>query len=89
MLLILPVNLCQKCIPDSVDLKTKRKAFDTVMAVRRHEEEKKILVKEMNHHWKYLSARADGLKELSCIISSEATESMYYNLQYNKHHTQL
>ena len=53
--LILPVNLCPKCISDSVDLKTKRKAFDTVMAVRRHEEEKKILVKEMNHHWKYLS----------------------------------
>ena len=73
---ILPVNLCLKCIPETVDLRTKRKAFDIVMAVRRLEEEKKILVTEMNHHWKCLSTRADGLAKLSCIVS-EPMKGMY------------
>ncbi|XP_041825293.1 uncharacterized protein LOC121629654 [Melanotaenia boesemani] len=36
---------------DSVDLRTKRRAFDLVMAVKRLQEEKTILVKEMDHHW--------------------------------------
>ncbi|XP_058629943.1 uncharacterized protein LOC131539389 [Onychostoma macrolepis] len=44
---------------DSVDLRTKRKAFDIVMAVRRLEEEKRILIAEMNKHWKSLCTRAD------------------------------
>ncbi|XP_042607829.1 uncharacterized protein LOC122142195 [Cyprinus carpio] len=46
----------------SVDLSTKRKAFDIVMAVRRLEEEKRILIAEMNKHWKSLCTRADTLK---------------------------
>ncbi|KAI4806955.1 hypothetical protein KUCAC02_017745, partial [Chaenocephalus aceratus] len=49
---------------------TKRRAFDLVMAVKRLEEEKKILVTEMNHHWKVLSTRSDSLKELSCLQNS-------------------
>ncbi|KAJ4923580.1 hypothetical protein JOQ06_021491, partial [Pogonophryne albipinna] len=53
---------------DSVDLKTKRKAFDIIMAIRRLQEEKKIVVTEMDHHWKALKARADSLKELSCLL---------------------
>ncbi|KAJ4931160.1 hypothetical protein JOQ06_025458 [Pogonophryne albipinna] len=56
---------------DSFDLRTKRRAFDLVMAVKRlEEEEKKILVPEMNHHWKVLSTRSDSLKELSCLQNS-------------------
>lgn len=49
------------------------------MAVRRLEEEKEILVREMNHHWKSLSTRTDTLKELSCLISSETMKSVYLN----------
>ncbi|XP_033997504.1 uncharacterized protein LOC117491563 [Trematomus bernacchii] len=37
---------------DSFDLRTKRRTFDLVMAVKRLQEEKKILITEMNHHWK-------------------------------------
>lgn len=58
------------CIPDSVDLRTKRKAFDTVMAVRRLEEEKRILIAEMNKHWKSLCTRADTLKQMSSQLSN-------------------
>ncbi|KAI9534042.1 hypothetical protein NQZ68_018411 [Dissostichus eleginoides] len=55
-------------VENSVDLKTKRKAFDIIMAIRRLQEEKKIVVTEMDHHWKALKARADSLKELSCLL---------------------
>lgn len=58
------------CIPDSVDLRTKRKAFDIVMAVRRLEEEKRILIAEMNKHWKSLCTRADTLKHMSSQLSN-------------------
>ena len=68
---------CHKCFLDIVDLRTKRKAFDAVMAVRRLEEEKKILVMEMNHHWKSLSARGDSLRELSYMVSRATVESMH------------
>ncbi|CAM4568525.1 unnamed protein product [Leuciscus chuanchicus] len=61
---------------DTVDLKTKRKAFDVVMAIRRLEEEKKIVLSEMAKHWKSLSTRADTLKEMSCQLSSEALKSV-------------
>ncbi|XP_052445580.1 uncharacterized protein LOC127987330 isoform X1 [Carassius gibelio] len=56
---------------DSVDLRTKRRAFDIIMSVRRLEEELKILVAEMDHHWKSLSTRADTLRELSHMFASE------------------
>lgn len=65
------------CIPDAVDLKIKRKAFDVVMAIRRLEEEKKIVLSEMAKHWKSLSTRADTLKEMSSQLSSEALQSTY------------
>lgn len=68
---------CQKYFLDLVDLRTKRRAFDNVMAIRRLEEEKKILVMEMNHHWKSLSSRGDSLKELSIQVSSATVESMH------------
>ncbi|RXN30287.1 ATP-binding cassette sub-family D member 3 [Labeo rohita] len=60
---------------DSVDLRTKRKAFDIIMSVRRLQEEQKILVAEMDHHWKYLSTRAETLRELSCLFASETLQS--------------
>ena len=49
-----------------------------LMAVRRLEEEKVILVTEMNKHWKSLCNHADSLKERSSQLSSEAA-SMYLN----------
>lgn len=64
------------CIPDSVDLRTKRKAFDIVMAVRRLEEEKRILIAEMNKHWKSLCSRADTLKQMSSQLAN-VTSGMY------------
>ncbi|KAI4790703.1 hypothetical protein KUCAC02_034462 [Chaenocephalus aceratus] len=39
----------------------------STLAVQRLQEEKKILLTEMNHHWKVLSTRRDSLKELSCL----------------------
>lgn len=57
------------CITDSADLRTKRKAFDIVMAVRRLEEEKGILIAEMNKHWKSLCTHADTLKQMSSQLS--------------------
>ncbi|XP_056105926.1 uncharacterized protein LOC130084492 [Rhinichthys klamathensis goyatoka] len=64
---------------DAVDLKTKRKAFDVVMAIRRLEE-KKIVLSEMAKHWKSLSTRADTLKEMSSQLSSEALQSELWAL---------
>ncbi|XP_058629933.1 uncharacterized protein LOC131539383 [Onychostoma macrolepis] len=60
---------------DSVDLRTKRKAFDIIMSLRRLQEEQKILVAEMDNHWKYLSTRADTLRELSCLFASETLKN--------------
>ncbi|XP_042610545.1 uncharacterized protein LOC109074081 [Cyprinus carpio] len=60
---------------DSVDLRTKRKAFDIIMSVRRLQEEQKILVTEMDNHRKYLSTRAETLRELSCLFASETLEN--------------
>ncbi|XP_038550884.1 uncharacterized protein LOC119902702 isoform X2 [Micropterus salmoides] len=65
---------------DAVDLKIKRKAFDVVMAIRRLEEEKKIVLSEMAKHWKSLSTRADTLKEMSSQLSSEALQSELWAL---------
>lgn len=67
---------CLKCFLDFVDLRTKRRAFDIVMAVRRLQE-KEILVMEMNHHWKSLSTPGDSVKELSCLVSRATVQSMY------------
>ncbi len=36
-----------------------------------------ILVAEMDNHWKYLSTRADTLRELSCLFASETLKSIY------------
>ncbi|KAI9522018.1 hypothetical protein NQZ68_040480 [Dissostichus eleginoides] len=61
---------------DSVDLKTKRRAFDILNAIRRLQEEKKIVLIEMDHHWRALQTRGDGLKELSCLLSSETMQNL-------------
>ncbi|XP_058638228.1 uncharacterized protein LOC131544180 [Onychostoma macrolepis] len=60
---------------DSVDLRTKRKAFNIIMSLRRLQEEQKILVAEMDNHWKYLSTRAGTLRELSCLFASETLKN--------------
>ncbi|XP_030277204.1 uncharacterized protein LOC115584017 isoform X2 [Sparus aurata] len=66
---------------DSVDLRTKRKAFDLVMAVRRLKEEKRILVGEMNKHWKCLCTRADTLKLMSSRLSNVTSGETWGLLQ--------
>ncbi|XP_026104409.1 uncharacterized protein LOC113075981 [Carassius auratus] len=60
---------------DSVNFRTKRKAFDIMMSLRRLQEEQKILVAEMNNHWRYLSTRADALRELSCCFAKETIKN--------------
>ncbi|KAI2660030.1 hypothetical protein H4Q32_022624 [Labeo rohita] len=65
---------------DSVDLRMKRKAFDIIMSVRRLREEQKILVAEIDHHWKYLSTRAETLRELSCVFASETLQNSHCGL---------
>ncbi|KAF4104369.1 uncharacterized protein LOC131554108 [Onychostoma macrolepis] len=60
---------------DSVDLRTKIKAFDIIMSLRRLQEEQKIFVAEMDNHWKYLSTRAGTLRELSCLFASETLKN--------------
>ncbi|XP_030278048.1 uncharacterized protein LOC115584637 [Sparus aurata] len=66
---------------DSVDLRTKRKAFDLVMAVRRLEEEKRILVAEMHKHWKCLCTRADTLKLMSSQLANMTSGETWGLLQ--------
>ncbi|XP_039633813.1 uncharacterized protein LOC120544245 [Perca fluviatilis] len=63
------------------DLRTKRKAFDTVMAVRRLEEEKRILIAEMNKHWKSLCTRVDTLKQMSSQLSNVTSGETWGLLQ--------
>ncbi|XP_041848213.1 uncharacterized protein LOC121644386 [Melanotaenia boesemani] len=49
---------------DVVSLRLKRRLFDQVMLVRRMEEEKPILVKEMTQHYQYLRKALDKLDNL-------------------------
>ncbi|XP_062412037.1 uncharacterized protein LOC134102072 isoform X2 [Sardina pilchardus] len=60
---------------DSVDMKTKRKAFDLAMAISRLEEERNIVAKEMQKHWQSLSTQTDILKQLSCSLSTDSWRS--------------
>lgn len=60
------------CVTGTVDFSTKKEVFDRVMAVRRLQEEKKILVKEIKQHWDSLKAHASVLSELS-LLQSENT----------------
>ncbi|XP_047239102.1 uncharacterized protein LOC124878915 isoform X6 [Girardinichthys multiradiatus] len=71
-----PVWPWQQPHSDSVCLTIKRRAFDGIMAVRRLEEEKRILVREMDHHWKSLLAYEDTLKKLSYLSSSGSFKSL-------------
>ena len=53
------------CISGSVDFSTKKEVFVQCMAVRRLQEEKSILVREMRQHWDALKSRASVLSEFS------------------------
>lgn len=57
-------------------MKTKRKAFDLVMAIRRLEEERNIVTKEMQKHWQSLSTQTDRLNQLSSSLSTDTLSSM-------------
>ncbi|XP_032391834.1 uncharacterized protein LOC116701895 [Etheostoma spectabile] len=57
----------------AVDFSTKKEVFDRVMAVRRLQEEKKILVKEIKQHWDSLKSHARVLSEWS-FHQSENTQ---------------
>lgn len=72
MLLII---FCHLLVTDTVDLRIKRNFFDTIMAVRRLEEEKKILVTAMHHHWSYIKNKLALLKEISRIIASDCANN--------------
>ncbi|XP_076733121.1 uncharacterized protein LOC112434374 [Maylandia zebra] len=49
----------------AADLRTKRKVFEKVMAVRRLREEEMILCREMQHHWTVLRMRSVVLGTIS------------------------
>lgn len=70
-------NLEYDCIPDVVDMKTKRRAFDLTMSIKRLEEERKIVATEMQKHWKNLSTQKDTLKQLSFLLSTDSSRGMY------------
>ncbi|XP_050958662.1 uncharacterized protein LOC127160024, partial [Labeo rohita] len=50
---------------------TKRKIFDRVMAVRRLEEEKAVILKEMKQHWTVLIQKTSNFEELINEITSK------------------
>ncbi|KAF1380183.1 hypothetical protein PFLUV_G00184130 [Perca fluviatilis] len=52
-----------------------------MMAVRRLEEEKRILIAEMNKHWKSLCTRADTLKQMSSQLSNVTSGETWGLLQ--------
>ncbi|XP_051250195.1 uncharacterized protein LOC127359916 [Dicentrarchus labrax] len=58
----------------SADFSTKKEVFHRVMGVRRLQEEKKILVKEMKQHWESLKAHARVLSQLSQHQSEDAMQ---------------
>ncbi|KAE8300818.1 hypothetical protein D5F01_LYC00965 [Larimichthys crocea] len=78
---------------DVVSLRSKRRLFDQVMLVRRMEEERLIIVKEMTQHCHYLRKALDKLDHLlhfldediknhsSVVSSAEITEEGYRGLQ--------
>ncbi|TKS69391.1 S-antigen protein [Collichthys lucidus] len=75
---------------DVVSLRLKRRLFDQVMLVRRMEEERLIIVKEMTQHCHYLRKALDKLDHLlhcmdedikNHMSSAEITEEGYRGLQ--------
>ncbi len=52
------------CISESVPFLTKRKVFDRVMAMRRLQEEKSLICKEMQQHWMVLTHKMSKLEAL-------------------------
>ncbi|KAI7789369.1 hypothetical protein IRJ41_000985 [Triplophysa rosa] len=60
---------------ESVPFLTKRKVFDRVMAVRRLQEEKSLICKEMQQHWMVLTQKSSKLEALISEISSKTVIS--------------
>ncbi|XP_065140166.1 uncharacterized protein [Paramisgurnus dabryanus] len=60
---------------ESVPFPTKRKVFDRVMAMRRLQEEKSLLCKEMQQHWMVLTHKTSKLEALINEISSKSVFS--------------
>ncbi|KAL2102430.1 hypothetical protein ACEWY4_001598 [Coilia grayii] len=58
---------------DVVGLATKRKAFDAAMAVKRLEEEKRIIIAEMQKHWRDLCGRGATLDQISQLTVTGET----------------
>ncbi len=73
------------CISESVPFLTKRKVFDRVMAMRRLQEEKIIICKEMQQHWMVLTHKMSKLEALINEISSKCTKVFIYNMLTNLH----
>lgn len=61
----------------AADLRTKRKVFEKVMAVRRLREEEMILCREMQHHWTVLRMRSVVLGTISSDSSLLACRRMH------------
>ncbi|XP_077050136.1 uncharacterized protein LOC143697094 [Siphateles boraxobius] len=62
-------------IPCSTELApflTKRKVFDKVLAVRRHQEERSLICKEMKQHWMVLTHKMSKFEALINEISSKS-----------------
>nr|XP_024658590.1 uncharacterized protein LOC112434986 [Maylandia zebra] len=65
----------------AADLRTKRKVFEKVMAVRRLREEEMILCREMQHHWTVLRMRSVVLGTISSDYESRFTLSTCDSLE--------
>ncbi len=73
------------CISESVPFLTKRKVFDRVMAMRRLQEEKSLICKEMQQHWMVLTHKTSKLEALINEISSKCKKVFIYNILTNLH----
>lgn len=73
------------CISESVPFLTKRKVFDRVMAMRRLQEEKSLICKEMQQHWMVLTHKTSKLEALINEISSKCKKVLIYNILTNLH----
>lgn len=65
---------------ESAPFLTKRKVFDKVMAVRRLQEERGLLCKEMKQHWTVLTHKMSKFEALINEISSKCKKVFKHNL---------
>ncbi|XP_039879591.1 uncharacterized protein LOC120728626 [Simochromis diagramma] len=69
----------------AADLRTKRKVFEKVMAVRRLREEEMILCREMQHHWTVLRMRSVVLGTISSDFFTASLVGMSEDAQKGLH----